>query len=302
MQNKDQPLVSVIIPTYNRAQLIGRAIRSVLAQNYSRLEIVVVDDGSSDETDEVVAQIQDDRILYIRLESNLGAAGARNAGVGVARGEFVAFLDSDDEWLLDMVECQLSIFSKYPSIDASFTGFVRCYGRNPEYIAPPSGVDSEPLLLREILRKNFITPQTIMLRRDCFCELGGFDVSLSHREDWDFGVRLLKNKKIKFIDRPLAMVYETPGNLTSMDEAKVVTLELFIAKHHNLLSQNPRVLSQHYYFLGHMLMLRGKRNAGMSNLAKSIRFCPNLKAIAGYIVALGGSGVYRFVRDIFTMI
>ncbi|MGC8603005.1 MAG: glycosyltransferase family 2 protein, partial [Desulfomonilaceae bacterium] len=105
-------LVSVIIPTYNRAHLIERAVNSVLEQTYDKLEIIVVDDGSTDNTGNVLSQLQDgdSRVRYIRHETNKGSQSARNTGIRNARGDYVAFLDSDDEWLPYKLEKQIPLF------------------------------------------------------------------------------------------------------------------------------------------------------------------------------------------------
>jgi len=99
MERAKNPTVSVIIPTYNRAHLLDRAIRSVLDQTYQDFELIVVDDGSSDPTAEVIATFADPRIYYLRHEKNRGAAAARNTGIEASQGDYVAFLDSDCEWL-----------------------------------------------------------------------------------------------------------------------------------------------------------------------------------------------------------
>ncbi len=102
-----RPTVSVIIPTYNRAHLLGRAIESVLDQTYQDFEIIVVDDASADETEEVVKSFGDDRINHIRHQKNKGGSAARNTGIKAARGEFIAFLDSDDEWVPKKLEKEI---------------------------------------------------------------------------------------------------------------------------------------------------------------------------------------------------
>lgn len=100
--------VSVIIPTYNRAHLLGRAIQSVLAQTYEDFEIIVVDDASTDVTEQVVKSFADDRINYIRHQKNKGGSSARNTGIKAAKGEFIAFLDSDDEWVPKKLEKEIN--------------------------------------------------------------------------------------------------------------------------------------------------------------------------------------------------
>ncbi|NJL52681.1 MAG: glycosyltransferase family 2 protein, partial [Hydrococcus sp. SU_1_0] len=110
-------LVSVIIPTYNRADLILRAIASVVAQSYANLEIIVVDDASSEDIPEAIAQIDDPRLKYIRHDTNLGGSVARNTGIKHAQGQFVAFLDSDDVWLPDKLQSQLAGITNLKEVD-----------------------------------------------------------------------------------------------------------------------------------------------------------------------------------------
>jgi glycosyltransferase involved in cell wall biosynthesis len=116
-----EPLVSCIIPTYNRAHIVGRAIQSVLNQTYKNIEVIVVDDGSQDNTQEVVLSIKDERVRYIRLHRNFGAAFARNIGIANARGEFVAFLDSDDCFLPEKIEKQVELMLKDESTGVCYT-------------------------------------------------------------------------------------------------------------------------------------------------------------------------------------
>ena len=115
--SKEKPTVSVIIPTYNRAKLLPRAIKSVLNQTFKDFEVIIVDDGSTDNTEEVINEFQkhNKRIKYIRHEKNKGAAAARNTGIKIAQGEYIAFQDSDDEWLPNKLEKQMEIFESAPA-------------------------------------------------------------------------------------------------------------------------------------------------------------------------------------------
>ena len=118
------PRVSVIIPTYNRAHLIGRAIQSVLAQTYQDFEVIVVDDGSTDNTEEVVLNFGSEKMRYIRHGTNRGVAAARNTGIRNARGEYIAFQDSDDEWYPNRLESISEIMEDRKDID-----FIFSYGK-----------------------------------------------------------------------------------------------------------------------------------------------------------------------------
>jgi glycosyltransferase involved in cell wall biosynthesis len=293
-----QPQVSVVIPTFNRAHLITRAIRSVLSQGIENIEIIVVDDASNDDTEDTIQHLNDCRIYYIKLEKNGGASRARNIGVSMARGEIVAFLDSDDEWLLDMLDTTVSELVATPECDAVFAGFIRFYDRSPEYIFAPNSAASSSELLVSILLNNFITPQVLVIKKQCFTILGGFDESLSHREDWDFGVRLLANCLVKPVNRPLAIVYETPGNLTSMTLPKIKTLNSFIQKHFHLFRANPLALAKHYLSLGHSYMLVGDYEQGRLYIGASLKIHPRLKAIAQFTLSIFGLKMYLFMHKL----
>src|SRR5262245_18204916 len=112
MQSHIPPSVSIVIPTYNRANLIARSLQSVLDQSYEDFEILVIDDGSTDQTAAVVAGFRDQRIIYTRLARNSGAGGARNVGIKMSKGQFLAFQDSDDEWLPQKLAKHMEMFKK----------------------------------------------------------------------------------------------------------------------------------------------------------------------------------------------
>lgn len=116
------PTVSIIIPTYNRAHLIERAIESVLHQTYQDFELIIIDDGSTDNTDDIINKFQkkDDRIIYLKHDRNKGGSAARNTGIKASRGEYIAFLDSDDEWLPEKLEKQMDFF------ESNNYGFIYC--------------------------------------------------------------------------------------------------------------------------------------------------------------------------------
>ena len=111
----NHPTISVIIPTYNRAHLIGKAVKSVLSQTYQDFEIIVVDDGSTDNTEEIVKSFTDYKIYYICHKHNRGASAARNTGIKASRGEYIAFLDSHDEWLPEKLDKQIKTFNSESS-------------------------------------------------------------------------------------------------------------------------------------------------------------------------------------------
>lgn len=189
------PEISVIIPTYNRVQYVTKAIDSVLVQTYTDYEIIVVDDGSTDNTKEVLEPYMG-RIKYIYQE-NAGVSAARNAGIRAATGEWVAFLDSDDEWLPEKLAVQMDFVSENPEIVAHVTNAKILLPDNESVDlftlrgCPRYGVDN-PLIekpLIDVVRYQFFTP-SLLARRQILSNMGGFDVSMSIYEDGDMMRRL----------------------------------------------------------------------------------------------------------------
>jgi len=191
------PAVSVIIPTYNRAHLVGRAIRSVLNQTYQDFEIIVVDDGSTDNTEEVVKSFNDPRIRYIRHEKNRGGSAARNTGIRAARGEYIAFLDSDDEWLPTKLEKQIELLETAPAIGAVYSGYVVIQEGRPLELYRPKRAGN---LYPDLLIYNFTGPcSTYVIRRECLKAVGYFDVNLPSHQDYDLWIRISKRYSIGYV-------------------------------------------------------------------------------------------------------
>jgi len=213
--------VSVVVPAYERADVVGRAIDSALAQTVADIEVVVVDDGSEDDTRSVVEGYDDDRVRYLAHERNRGVSAARNTGVGAARGEYVAFLDSDDEWLPRKLERQLAALSERGDdwvgayCDVATAGLSRL-GRVASVVsetlfrsgAPREGGRelAESLLSMQV----FMGPgSTLLVERAVLDRTGGFDEGLSIYEDWDLVLRVLAVGKLAYVDEPLALTHFT---------------------------------------------------------------------------------------------
>jgi len=218
------PTVSVIIPTYNRAHLVGRAIRSVLNQTYQDFEIIVVDDGSTDNTEEVVKGFNDGRIRYIRHDKNKGGAAARNTGIKVARGEYIAFLDSDDEWLARKLEKQMALFET----SDSRVGVIYCRWYVVDDDAGFVKQDKDQALCRGHIWHTLLegscaifTPLAIV-RRECFENCGGFDESLPSYQDLDLWLRIAQYYHFDFVNEPLVVMHNRlRGKITTDVDAKL---------------------------------------------------------------------------------
>jgi glycosyltransferase involved in cell wall biosynthesis len=200
-------MVSVVLPVFNGELSIGRAVQSVLRQTMSDLELVVVDDGSADCTGTVVSRYSEPRLKFVKLANNSGTSAARNAGISLARGEYVAFLDSDDEWLPDKLEQQIkTIRASSATTGISTTGFRihRVVGGRYEDIIPDLHADWQ----RQQLTMCALGPgSTLMVKRDVFPQVGMFDVALRRFEDWDWMIRCLALFKIVICPSVLAVLH-----------------------------------------------------------------------------------------------
>ena len=196
------PLVSVIIPTHNRRDLVREAIASALAQREVAAEVIVVDDGSSDDTAAAVA-VFGERIRYHRQPAR-GVAAARNCGARLATGEWLAFLDSDDLWCRDKLARQLAYHAAHPGLRASQTGEI--WIRNGVRVNPcrhhrkPDGDIFAASVLRCV-----VSPSAVLLRRALFAALGGFDEGLAVCEDYELWLRLGLREPVGLLDEPLVI-------------------------------------------------------------------------------------------------
>jgi glycosyltransferase involved in cell wall biosynthesis len=216
----DRPLVSVVIPAYNREQTILRAVGSVLSQDYAKLEVIVVDDGSSDNTSAVVEGIADPRVRLV-VQANAGVSAARNRGIAEARGELVAFLDSDDEWLPGKLSAQVALF-RYggPRLGLVYSGFeqVGADGRPELHEARHRG-----WIYRDLLARNVVTGcgSTAVFRREALAVVGGFDTGVPANEDYDLVLRVARFFEADCVPTPAARYHDGAATADPAGPARV---------------------------------------------------------------------------------
>jgi len=204
------PQISVVVPVFNRAASIGRAIASVLAQSYGDFELLVVDDGSSDDLGGALAAFSDARLKLLRHGQNRGAAAARNTAIRASGSELVAFLDSDDEWLpgkLARQHAQLAACSTGTSV--ALCGYTLCRDQGGEVGARPLD-QAQDWYLRLLLACNVSFGSCGLVRRSAFEEFGLLDETLPRFEDWDWLLRYAATRPIAALSEPLAIVHMGP--------------------------------------------------------------------------------------------
>lgn len=200
--------ISVILPTYNRAYCIRRAVDSVLCQTWSHWELLVVDDGSTDNTEEIIAAYaaSDERVRYCRKARNQGVSAARNEGIRLARHEYIAFQDSDDVWHADKLEKQMRIFENQPELGLVYCAMQGTRQDGSAVRVPDISIDRRLLqgnLYGLLLQGNVIDAPTAVMRKSCVEKCGGFDEGLSCLEDWELFLRIARDYEIGYADEAL---------------------------------------------------------------------------------------------------
>jgi glycosyltransferase involved in cell wall biosynthesis len=213
--------ISIILATYNRAALLPRSIESVLGQTYGHFELIVVDDGSEDDSAGVVAGFGDERIRYLRLAENCGLPNARNAGLAHARGAYIAFQDSDDEWMAEKLERQRCLLDTHPEAAVVYADMLRvCADGRVLYFRSPTIVSGRLINPQTRYWESFMLAlQPALIRRACLGEVR-FDERLPMFEDLDFYLRVSRNYKLLHMPEPLVKYYETHG-ITSDRQAEL---------------------------------------------------------------------------------
>ncbi len=296
--------ISVVIPTYNRADLLPKAIQSALDQTFRDLELIIVDDGSTDRTEDVVRGYRDPRIRYVKHEQNRGLNPARNTGVRNARGEFVAFLDSDDEWMPDKLAAQLEVFRSAAPDDL---GVVYC-GLELYF---PSGAcriimpRKRGWVLEHQLTSNLVQGgSNALVRRKAFEQAGLFDEADALWGGWDdieMWIRVAQNWRFDFVPRPLFRMYkheESRSLVISKDkpERLIEALEYVLARHGELYDRHPAAKARMLRNIGTHQVSRGDMRAARRRFIQSIRTRPGqARNYANLLISLFGARIYKAV-------
>jgi glycosyltransferase involved in cell wall biosynthesis len=250
------PRVSVILPTYNRLRTLPDAITSVLTQSFKDLELIVVDDASSEDIGGLIAGIGDPRLVYVRRSRNGGAGAARNTGLSHARGQYIAFQDSDDLWLPGKLEFQLAAFADLPGEFGAVTGPKILHGGDGtgrfgpgQVCVTPSAAGRLPRDVDQVdwmLGDNRLSVQCAMFRSDCMPTREWFDPVAAANEDYEFAVRLVQHARILEYAEPLVLGSVSEDSI-SRSRRRQTLGDIRIMK-------NNRQLLQHYAPRKAMLM------------------------------------------------
>lgn len=276
--------VSVILPTYNRADSLRMSCESVLNQSFKDLELLVIDDASSEDISTRVRELDDDRLRYIRRERNGGASAARNTGLAAAQGEYIAFQDSDDLWLPGKLERQVAQLDALPREVGVVTGAkilygadqARNYGPGKVTYAPTAGrwlrLDEDQI--KRSLTENRISLQNALFRRNCYPEPLWFDHRAQANADWEFTIRLVQHAKIYEDIEPVVLSYISGDSISRSRRKRVHGLLTILRKNRALFAANPKELSTNLIALGRDLIRIGKTRRGWRFIMQGFRLDP----------------------------
>lgn len=275
-----QPVFSIIIPTYNRAHLLPRAIYSVLNQTSENFELIVVDDASpNDQTKEVIEIINDNRIIYLRNERNSGVSATRNAGIQKARGKYISFLDDDDELLPSFLEETKQILEIAPE-DVGFCWCGTRWIKNSsngeqilsEYVWQPTFKDRKQAYLAFLKSRRIGTNCGLTIRRCCFDVIGMFDEACKKAEDTDLLIRLAHQFDFVVIPSILVNIYLHEGpHLRVYNWEAAIAYERIIQKNIAALIEHPELWTELHYKTGWLHYYSGNKKAGRRYILKAIQ-------------------------------
>lgn len=296
-------MVSVIIPTYNAGNYLPAAIDSVLGQTIKDIEVIVVDDGSTDNTKEIITPYLN-RINYI-YQKNCGPSSARNRGISCAKGDYIAFLDADEIWIREKLEIQLNFLRENPEYSMVYTDLLRIDKRKnltfpflKGRIAAQNGY-----IFEELITKNFIPTTTVVVKRECFDHVGLFDESLRSVEDRDMWLRIAQQDKIGFIETPTVIAEVHDGGLSS-DREEALRSQIYVIKKYEKVSGAKTrqliisTLSTLYFQLGYFYFDKGLYQEARENFKNSLSYGKKGRVFFLLILTYLRSELVEYVRRI----
>jgi len=275
----DGPLVSVIMPTYNRERFVGIAIRSVIEQSYPNWELIVVDDGSTDGTSDLIAPLLADRRIRYLKQQNSGQAVARNQGLRLARGEFVCFMDSDNRWLPPKLQRQVALFAGRADLDVLY-GEIDIIDEEGRVQASTPMRRHSGRITEHLLVDNCVTFNTAMVRRARLLECGGMDETIRRADDYDLWLRLSVRCTFEYVPEIWAqyrvMTDQISSNKDGRFESNQSIIERFMARHPSLVPEAivRKTWCRFYTRRGRWRASVGRKREALQDYLAAIRFRP----------------------------
>jgi glycosyltransferase involved in cell wall biosynthesis len=275
-----QDLVSVVITTYNMGRYLPQAVQSVLSQTYANVEIQIVDDGSTDDTAQIVRRWDQDERVHVHRQPNGGQAQARNRGIALSKGPYVAFLDADDEWLPHKLSRQMPLFAT-PQVGVVFSDYERMDGEGRALPKSPTrmyrGRVSGALLI-----DNFVSFQTAVVRRECLERHGAFDESVRMGDDYDLWLRLSAHYEFDFVPEATVRYRIWSGQMSKnyrrRYESAIRTMQRFLEHNPGLVSADQIRTAWAHTYTGrgnNTLWQEHRRCAALQDYVRALSFRPD---------------------------
>ncbi|MGF1539028.1 MAG: glycosyltransferase family 2 protein [Pleurocapsa sp.] len=309
-------LVSALVPAYNTMKYLPETLASILAQTYSNFEVIIVNDGSTDNILEWAEQITDSRVRVIS-QVNQGLAAARNSGLREAKGEYIAYLDGDDLWHPTKLAKQVEMFEKNPEIGLVYT-WVERIDASGKSLGKPFKIDLEGNIWEKLTEKNVIAPSSAMIRRSCFELVGKFDPSLqAFGEDWDMWLRIAAAYRVRVIPETLCSYRECPSsaskNWQAMAEGLIRVIErTFATASPQLMPLKQKSCGFTYLYVASRSLQSNPPNYAIASgyLQQAITHNPQLKlskeylrlSLTVWLMKWLGLNTYNKLRDRFRLI
>lgn len=299
MTAAENPAVSIVLPTYNREHIIARAIDSALAQTFTDFELLVVDDGSTDNTAEIMRGYTDTRIHYLKQEKNQGGAEARNIGIRASKGRYIALLDSDDEWLPPKLEKQVAQMDALPEkTGVCYTGCHRIEPNHRSYAPANNVAVKEGDVFAQMLAGNFVAATTLLFRREAILAVEGFRKGMPRAQDWELLIRLAKRFHFSVVNEPLANSYLEADSISQNRQKFIAGYTIIHDSFLEDFEAHPVAHARILFNLGHAHVMEGNTAVGRPLLGKAASLVSSKQYTGAYRFSAFGSAVYRLVAGV----
>lgn len=299
------PYISVVIPTYNRANTIDKTIESILNQTYKNYEIIIADDNSKDNTEEIINKYMEmyPFIKYVRHENNRGGSAARNTGAKIATGTLISFLDSDDQWIETKLEKEVECIKNNPDVDMIYSNmYLVDVEKGTTILYKQENFDDK---YYGMLCKNIIgSTSLITIKRDVFNKLGGFEEGVPSCQDWDFYLNVAEKYNLIKIDEPLLKYYIHSNSISGNLDRAIIGHKRILNKVAKLLEENDiysnqknKILSCQHENIARIYVKFRKFNEAKKYYYKAFKLNPLNKSVVKNLIAmlLGEKIYYRLI-------
>lgn len=319
----DPALVSVVIPAYNCASYIAETLDSVIRQNHPKLEVIVVDDGSTDHTKDVVASVKSDRVKYVYQQNSGGPSGPRNTGIRLAQGKYVAFLDSDDIMLPGKIQCAVDLLNRQPNLGLVFADFVKFDEVNGQHAgafldtyeyfkrAPKRSVGASQYVLSAkaaydaLIVENYIGTSGVVAPKTVLAAVGPFDVRLRGPEDYDLWLRIAYAYDIGFIDMIGHRYRVRLDGITGLGDAKLVPHSIQVMQKQlnrplpfSTRRKVHRKLAMQFFALGYCHQMAEEMKAARQHYLLSLKEANYWLSWKGLFMTFLGGGTIRRLKQL----